>query len=140
MLAQALQTQITQAVSLVLLRLLGSSPRPQGEITSQEYQSIDMGPDSLSEQNTEAASLLSPQHRTLTAASGLHFPDSIGLSLGSGYRVFIQPELGGVDRECVSGRVGDRQKDKWRTGGKAAMPPAALLRLLLTKLHFSSCL
>ena len=37
----------------------GSSLRPQGEISSKEYQSIDMGSDSLSEKNTNAASLLS---------------------------------------------------------------------------------
>lgn len=88
-----------------------------------------MGPDSLSEQNTKAASLLSPLHRTLTAASGLHFPDSIGLSLGSGYRVLIQPELGGVEREVCVGegwRQAERQMENWREGSNAPSSPAAV--------------
>lgn len=47
------------AVSPVLRRLPGSSLRPQGETSPGEYQSIDMGTDSVSEQNTKVASLLS---------------------------------------------------------------------------------
>lgn len=56
--------------------------RPQGEISPREYQSIGMGSDSPSEQNTETASLLClpQQHCTLTAASGRGCPAAMDLS------------------------------------------------------------
>lgn len=126
----------SQAVPLVLC-LSDSSPRPQGGISSEEYQSIDMGPDSLSEKNTKASSLRSvsaPAHSNCSLRA--RFP--VLWTLGGALR------LQGLDsapsrevRPRVCHGEGGRQADsKTEDQREAEANPTALLFLLLRKPHF----
>ena len=120
-----------QAVPLVLC-LSDSSPKPRGEISSEEYQSIDMGPDSLSEQNTKASSLRSvsaPAHPNCSLGAPFPVLWTLGQALrlqglDSGPSGEIQP------RVCCGegGRQADMKTEDWR---ETEANPTALLLLLL---------
>lgn len=125
--AQVLQPQRTQAVSLMLRCLPGSSLQPQEEISSEEYQSIDMGPDSLSEQNTKAASLLSVSCRTTSLLPlGLIFLMLLAWALGWTLRFpgLYSARVGGMQRECCSGK-GWRQAEKWKENWRESSDDAS---------------
>lgn len=117
------------SLSLVFRCLPGYSPRPPGEISSDEHPPIDMGPDSLSEQNTKATSLLflcPLQLLTLTAALGLDFPNSVDLSRGLSFRV--SGSLLSLSWEVWRGvergrRQAERKMENWRERSKASRQP-----------------
>lgn len=125
-----------QAVPLVLC-LSDSSPRPRGEISSEEYQSIDMGPDSLSEQNTKASSLRSvsaPAHPNCSL--GAPFP--VLWTLGGALRLqgLDSAPSGEVRPPGVpwGGRKTGRHEDRGLEGGRGESDSPALVAALETSL------
>lgn len=121
----------SQAVPLVLC-LSDSSPRPQGGISSEEYQSIDMGPDSLSEQNTKASSLRSvsaPAHSNCSLRA--RFP--VLWTLGRALR--LQGLDSAPSREVPwGGRETGRREDRGPEGGRGESNSPALLAASETSL------
>ena len=133
----------SQAVPLVLC-LSDSSPRPRGGISSEEYQSIDMGPDSLSEQNTKASSLRSvstPAHSNCSL--GARFP--VLWTLGRALRLQgldsapsreVRPRVcrgeGGRQADAKTGRREDRGPEESRgESNSPALVAASETSLLL---------
>lgn len=98
----------------LVLHLPHSSLKPREELSSEQYQSIDTGPDSPSEHNIRAASRArSPRTRTNCRLGPLLAGG--GREPGPSFRVSgsWQPERRGAER-------GARRSGDWREGGEAS--------------------
>lgn len=122
----------SQVVSLVLC-LSDSSLKPRGGISSEEYQSIDMGPDSLSEQNTKASSLrcFRPVHPNCSL--GARFPALWTLSRALRLQGLDSAPSGEVQPWVCRGEGGRQADAKTEDQREAEANPTALLLLLLRK-------